>query len=118
LEKLPENKKNEKKEILTLGFLFKLLSQLGYQIETGICINCGKKLVPDNNYFSSLDGGILCINCQKNRERKILIENESIKFLRIFQKNKVMSLTKLSASAERIGNLRAILEDFLQWISK
>lgn len=118
LEKLPENKKNGKKEILTLGFLFKLLNQSGYQIETGICINCGKKLVPDNNYFSSMDGGILCENCQKSKDRKILIEKESIKFLRIFQKNKIMSLMKLSASAERIGNLQAILEDFLQWIIK
>lgn len=102
-----------KKEMLTLGFLFKLLGESGYQLEVGKCANCGEKLKPENNYFSSSLGGILCEKCAGKESDKIKIKNESIKFIRIFLKNRLENLTKMHSSKENLKDLGMILENFL-----
>ena len=112
-----ENLKNEnKKNILTLGFLFKFLSELGYQMEVGKCIRCGKKLVSSENYFSAKRGGVLCLDCSPRENQKIKINDESIKFIRIFLKNKLTSLIKIDATTKDINRLRIIFSDFLGWV--
>jgi len=113
MENLKGEGVNNKKKILTLGFLFKLLGESGYQLEVGKCADCGEKLKPENNYFSSSRGGILCEKCSGKESNKIRIKNESIKFIRIFLKNKLENLIKLHSSKENLKDLGIILENFL-----
>lgn len=67
LETLEELKSEEDKEnrpdVITLGFLFKLLDSLGYKIEVEKCVSCGRKLLPANNFFDASQGGVMCQNC-------------------------------------------------------
>ena len=107
-----------KKDILMIGFLFKLLAEAGYRFEVEKCVLCGKKLKPEKNYFSAAQGGILCVNCAEGERRKIVIENESIKFIRIFLKNKIENLVKLSADRKNTRNLQAVMKEFLDWVVK
>jgi DNA repair protein RecO (recombination protein O) len=118
LENLSGKKTDGKREILTAGLLFKLLGELGYRIEAEKCVNCGKKLNPESNYFSPAKGGILCASCSSTEKEKIKITSDSIKFIRIFLKNKIVNLTKLHSSKESLRNLKAVIEDFLDWIGK
>jgi len=107
----------EKAKLITLGFLYKLLSELGYKLEAERCADCGQKLKPAGNYFSAVRGGVLCPNCLKNESRRVAISSESIKILRIFLNNKIKNLNKLKVSPKEIKILSAILKDFLQWIA-
>lgn len=112
-----ENPKNEnKKNILTLGFLFKFLSELGYQVEAGKCVRCGKKLVSGENYFSAKRGGVLCWGCSSEENQKVKINDESIKFIRIFLKNKLGNLPKIDATSKDINQIKIIFSDFLSWV--
>lgn len=118
MENLSGTEDVSKKDIITLGFLFKLLAELGYQLEVEKCPGCGEKLKPEKNYFSAVQGGILCVNCAEGERRKIVIENESIKFIRIFFRNKVENLVKLSADRKNTRNLQAVMKEFLDWAIK
>ena len=107
----------EKAKLITLGFLYKLLGELGYKLEAERCANCSQKLKPDGNYFSAAQGGVLCAKCQEQESRKLAINSESIKLLRIFLKNKIKNLGKLKVSQQEIRTLSVILKDFLQWVN-
>jgi DNA repair protein RecO (recombination protein O) len=107
----------DKTEIITLGFLFKVLSELGYQLEMGSCVNCGKKLKSvENNYFSISRGGVLCGDCQHLENKRIKVSNESIKLIRIFLQNKPENLAKLKVSSADINNLRLIAQEAVNWL--
>ncbi|MCX6764067.1 MAG: DNA repair protein RecO [Candidatus Moranbacteria bacterium] len=116
LENLPDRKSLEKIAIIKIGFLFKLLAELGYQTEADKCSACGKKLQPEKNYFSIENGGVVCSNCGKNG--MLLILPISIKLLRIFPKNSLKNLGKIKVNPENIQELETILQNLFQWIRK
>lgn len=118
MEKLSAKEGSEKKAIITLGFLFKLLDESGYKLEAKQCVICGRRLRPENNYFSAPRGGILCVNCHKLEPGKVRAEDSAIKFMRLFAQNKISNLEKLHASQKDIDNLGKIARAALDWIVK
>jgi DNA repair protein RecO len=118
LDKLSREKtKNEaKKNILALGFQFKLLSELGYKAEVEKCVGCCEKLTSGRNYFSVSCGGILCSECGALDSRKIRAEDEAIKFIRIFLRNSIGSLAKLGTAQNDLRNLKAIAKESINWL--
>jgi len=117
LDKMSAGDKNlEKMDILVVGFIFKLLFEMGYGIEVEKCVYCGDRLRPENNFFSSEKGGVLCGNCYKLENKRIKISPESIKLIRIFLKNKIENLAKLKVAPKDINNLKIITQETLNWI--
>ena len=111
------NLRNERLDIITLGFLFKLLGALGYKIEAGICVKCGISLKPSNNYFSAEAGGIICGGCSGKIGRKIGISPDAIKLIRIFLKNKIGNFGKIEAGKNTINNLKIAVNEEINWIT-
>jgi len=107
---------NLKSDILTLGFIFKLLKKMGYAMETRKCNICGKKLISGENYFSAQLGGIICPNCARSRQDKIRITDETIKFIRLFLDNKIDNLGKIKTEKENLANLKIITNEAVRWI--
>lgn len=103
-------------DILTLGFIFKLLKKLGYATETKKCTVCNEKLVSGENYFSAQLGGILCPSCARNRQGKICITDETVKCIRIFLDNKIGNLGKIKTEKKNLNNLKIIAEEVVRWV--
>lgn len=110
-----EDKKLQRAEILTLGFLIKFLDQMGYRVEVRQCMECGEKLKPLGNFFSAARGGMLCFQCSVKESNKVEISAESIKILRIFLKNDVKNLIKLQVSLRDINNVKIIIKNLIDW---
>lgn len=117
LAKAEEERKIQKAEILTLGFLVKFLDQMGYRIEVRQCVGCGKKLEPNGNFFSAERGGIICRDCAFIQQDKINASAESIKLLRLFFKNNIKSLVKIEASAKHLNGVKIIINNLISWSS-
>ncbi len=118
LDELTLSGKNEIKiTIFTVGFLFKLLSALGYELQMQECVNCLQKITPRENYFNSAKGGIICPKCSVREIRKIKINDETIKLIRIFLNNKIENFGKLKVEPNILNNLKIILNDYLHWIN-
>lgn len=113
-----KDKKIQKAEILTLGFLVKFLDQMGYRIEVRQCMECGEKLKPLGNFFSASRGGMLCRSCEKLEQQKISVGVESIKIIRLFLANRLKSLIKLQISQKDLNNVKIIVRNNLDWIIK
>jgi DNA repair protein RecO (recombination protein O) len=104
-------------EVISLGFTFKLCEVMGYKIDTRSCASCQNKLGEKINFFSGAQGGITCPPCAKGHNGKIFqIKSDSIKLIRIFYKNKLPALYKVSAREDDLGNLREVSVRFADWI--
>ncbi len=108
----------EKVEIISQGFIFKLLKELGYKIEAEKCVHCGKKLNPENNFFSAEQGGIICQNCATGLKNILPISVNAIKLARLFLTNSLKSSAKIKASEKEVGELKLISMVLLDWITK
>lgn len=109
--------KNNSIDILFYGFLFKLFDLLGYKIEAGLCVSCASPLSEKENYFNAELGGMLCQKCSPEFSGKIKINKNTIKVIRIFGKNRLISLAKLRINKEELRDLESISNDFLGWIA-
>jgi DNA repair protein RecO (recombination protein O) len=118
MEKLSLEKKAEYKfDVVTLGFLFKLMESLGYKIRVENCANCGKKIIAGNgNYFSAERGGALCSDCAKSERKKVKNSDTSIKLVKIFLKNKIRSFSKLEVSEKDLRELKLIWKELIDWV--
>lgn len=121
LETLNEiSQKNEiaevEKNLITQGFIFKLLDALGYKLETSRCVRCEGSLSKESNYFDYSRGGITCYHCASKSSSVLPISNNSIKIMRIFFKNKINNLSKLKINKRESLELSYISDTFIKWI--
>lgn len=116
IEKKAKEKDILKFDILTLGFIFKLLQNLGYSQEAKKCATCGGKLFSGENYFSAEKGGIICPDCAKLETRKVRVTDEGIKFIRIVLENKMENLGKIKLEKKNLNNLKIIVQEAVRWI--
>jgi DNA repair protein RecO (recombination protein O) len=103
-------------DIVTLGFLVKLLEETGYKIEADKCVNCGERLNNQKNFFSPERGGIVCENCGTSMIRKTKITPDAVKMLRVFSTNRIGNFVKLRAEKETVNNLKAVINEEINWI--
>jgi len=76
-------------------FLWRFFSILGFKPELYKCANCFANLKPYKNYFSCIDGGIICSLCSKNYKKIIEIDSNTIKTLRLVFKQDWQTFSKL-----------------------
>ncbi len=111
-----EDAAKDKLDTLSLGFLLKLLDELGYKLEAEKCVSCGRRLSLGNNFFNAESGGILCSDCGKARDKAVQVSDGAIKLVRILMKNKIEHFSKVGASKKDINYLKKVLIEELNWI--
>lgn len=116
LEQIAKKGEKEKRGIVTLGFIFKLLDFSGYGMNTDNCARCNKKLLPEDNFFSARSGGFFCPKCATNGERRIGTKSAAIKLIRIFLSNRLENFRKISVSAADLKNAGQISKEMTRWI--
>jgi recombinational DNA repair protein (RecF pathway) len=92
------------------------MHQLGYGLAVEKCLACGKILKSGKNFFSPERGGFGCTECFQNLENILPVKDSSIKLLRIFAKNRLENLTKLTVMPPEIQDLEKIAKRYLAWV--
>lgn len=98
-------------------FFWNLISISGYKPELYYCSVCQKKLVPQNLYFSSREGGIICGTCFQKMDKKMRdlfleININVVKILRIITEKNWDILKRLKIEREDMENLDTLLKNF------
>jgi DNA repair protein RecO (recombination protein O) len=65
----------------------RLLDQLGFRPQLFECVNCGKEIKAEDQYFSFRAGGAICPRCGHGLPNLHLISVEALKYLRHFQRS-------------------------------
>ncbi|MBU0637085.1 DNA repair protein RecO, partial [Patescibacteria group bacterium] len=79
-------------------FIFKLLIKLGHQPELYHCVICQHRILPANNKFDLIKGGLICYKCAflNKRKNQLIISENSIKILRLAEKSDFKQLAKVN----------------------
>lgn len=115
---------NEKKirfsavRLLYYYFFWNLISILGYRPELYNCSFCKKKIKPDEIYFSSKEGGLVCPNCFKKDESVIKIKPEAVKILRFLIERDLPILEKLKLENKHFEELESVTKNFFSFLLK
>ncbi len=105
-------------ELLFNFFVLRLMAQLGHKPELHNCVVCRKKITPNNNYFDLSRGGLICLNCQRNKNNSILpISTDCIKILRLAIESDFSRLTKLKINDILAKEINNIVCSFLKFYS-
>jgi recombinational DNA repair protein (RecF pathway) len=70
------------------------------------------------NGFSVSRGGVLCISCIKTGEHLSYIDPDTLKALRIIQKNKLQLLPKVVVHKNVQLQLKRIIIDIEKWVMR
>jgi DNA repair protein RecO (recombination protein O) len=68
-------------------FEFRFLDTAGFRPELTNCVACKKPIQPEDQYFSVLQGGILCPQCGQMEARSIFAAKDTLRYLRHFQRS-------------------------------
>jgi DNA repair protein RecO (recombination protein O) len=92
-----------------------LLDLVGFRPELFNCVECGLKIVEQNQFLSGELGGVICPDCISRLKRGSVrpISARTLKYLRHFQRSSLQSLLVLNVQPEILEGLEIIIRYYL-----
>jgi len=91
--------KKEDCDLLYIYFLWNFFGILGFGPELEKCAGCSYKLIPQKNYFSCKEGGVICQKCLEKDKKFSTINADVVKIMRIIVQRNWQLLSKLKFSS-------------------
>lgn len=106
-------KDDASRRLLLYYFQFKILCLLGYTPELYNCVECEKRLVPKNNFFSPKDGGVICGQCRRGGGTSL--DPDTIKILRLLKSKDFIYIKRLKITSDGQTALKNCLDHFTEY---
>jgi len=98
-------------------FQVKLLLSSGFGPELFRCLKCSKELVPEDQYFSNMDGGVYCAECGRLQRVGLQpISVDALKMLRFYQRSNYAQVSEVAIRGRVQREIDALLESYLHHI--
>lgn len=93
----------------------KLLEQMGFRPELQHCLGCGRKIEPEDQYFSFEQGGVLCPQCG-GTARAQRISMSALKVLRHFQRSDFAEAKRATPTAAVQLELESLMNLYVSYL--
>jgi DNA repair protein RecO (recombination protein O) len=93
-------------------FQVRLLDLAGYRPELKHCVGCGKEAKPEDQFFSSMEGGLLCPECGPKRGDARPISLRALKVLRHYQRHTYVVAAQPTISSSVLRELEGTIESY------
>lgn len=98
-------------------FLARAVAISGHVPEIGHCVACGRTLAPDERpLISAQRGGVLHLSCGQGEPGARTLAPQVLGLLDRLWREPAARLLRIPAAPERLGELRRILEDWLEHV--
>jgi DNA repair protein RecO (recombination protein O) len=78
----------------------RLLDSMGFRPRLFECANCGRAILPEDQFFSYTAGGVICPRCGQGLPNLTSISMEALKYLRHFQRSSYREASRANPSLE------------------
>ncbi|NMC47558.1 MAG: DNA repair protein RecO [Chloroflexi bacterium] len=99
-------------------FELRLLKITGYMPNLTTCIQCGETILPEDQYFSAEQGGVLCPRCGVRFSNVRKISMLALKYLRFIQRSTYQELRKARLSQTVKEEMNSIMLYYLTYINE
>lgn len=97
-------------------FELRIIEASGFHPELYECVHCKNKLIPGENFWDAVEGGVICKNCQLIYHHGKAISDELIKIFRLIDQGKFELLERLKLSEKIKKEAEEILTEYIQSI--
>jgi DNA repair protein RecO (recombination protein O) len=94
----------------------RLLDLLGYRPKMFQCANCENEIKPEDQYFSALQGGVLCPKCGSGAADARPISMIALKYLRHFQRSSYSQARKAVISGSVNREIEQVVQYYLTYL--
>ena len=101
------------RSIVLRGFELKIVQYAGFKPEFNNCVHCKEKILPGENFWDSVEGGIICAGCQKIHHHGEPIGDEAIKLLRFFERSDLATISRLKLAEAAEKEVETVLANYV-----
>ena len=94
----------------------RLLDFIGFRPQLFECTNCGRKILPEDQFFSFKGGGVICPRCGVGLPNLPSISIEALKYLRHFQRSSYADASRARASLEVQKETETIMQGYFTYL--
>jgi DNA repair protein RecO (recombination protein O) len=92
-----------------------LLDAVGYRPQLFQCVVCGEEIQPQDQYFSPMEGGVVCPTCGRHTARVRPVSLGALKVLRYFQGHTYDTIEQLTLSDPVQAEVERLMFDVLTY---
>ena len=97
----------------TRYFEIRLLDYVGFRPQLFTCVQCEAEIQPEDQYFSSQQGGVICSKCGQRDPQVKPVSMLALKYLRFFQRSSYRATSRASIPVETYGEMENLMQHFL-----
>ncbi|GAB4572984.1 MAG: DNA repair protein RecO [Anaerolineae bacterium] len=99
--------------IVARFFEMRLLDVVGFRPELSRCVLCGAEIQPEDQFFSLVEGGVVCPECGRRRDNVIAISRDALHALRALQRERWSRVQALKLSDLLHAEMERIMLSYL-----
>jgi DNA repair protein RecO (recombination protein O) len=100
------------------NFELRLLELSGFRPEVFQCVLCSQEIRPEDQFFSSKDGGVVCPSCGKSHTGLRSLSLGALKVLRHYQRNDYDEAKHANISSGIHSELEGVMEDYFSYLAE
>jgi DNA repair protein RecO (recombination protein O) len=103
-------------DLVARYYEIRLLDYLGFRPQLFKCAQCGEEIKPENQYFSALQGGVVCPKCGPAVNGSRPISLQALKYLRHFQRSNFKDASRAVLNSALNHELEMIMQHYLTYL--
>ena len=103
-------------ELSVRYYEIRLLDLLGFRPQLFNCQQCGNEIKPEDQYFSSELGGVLCPRCGKNVTGVRPVSMMALKYLRHFQRSSFAEAARAPVTPAQNREMENLMQHYLTYL--
>jgi DNA repair protein RecO (recombination protein O) len=94
----------------------RLLDLLGFRPQLFECVNCGRAIQPEDQFFSFRAGGVICPSCGRGLPNLHHIAMETLKYLRHFQRSSYAQASQAHPNPEVQKEAESLMQGYFTYL--
>ena len=103
-------------DLVVRYYELRMLDFMGFRPQLFQCAACGKKIEPQDQYFSAHQGGVLCPGCGKKDNESWPISLQALKYLRHFQRSNFAEAQRAHLTPQQNSEMEALMQHYLTYL--
>ncbi len=94
----------------------RLLDQLGFRPQLFECVNCGREIQAEDQFFSFSAGGVICPRCGQGLKHLHSISVEALKYLRHFQRSSYAEASRARPDHDVQRETESLMQEYFTYL--
>jgi DNA repair protein RecO (recombination protein O) len=94
----------------------RLLDYLGFRPQLFVCVNCGREILAEDQFYSFSAGGVICPDCGRGLPNLTHISMESLKYLRHFQRSSYGEASRARPTSEVQVEVESLMQGYFTYL--